>query len=287
VTLYGNGEAVAVSYSSGTGGKSVYLGKDVMGSVRTATGDTGAIEDRYEYDAFGQPYAGNLDGMMNLGYTGKPYDTATGMYNYGYRDYRPQAARFTTADPIRDGNNWYAYVNNDPVNWVDPWGLFIVNNTNGPSVNEYQNKNPSKSGGSLGASGELQILSVDGKLNIPTNNNITLPNGLNDSLKTAYQYQTDNKDNTKSTITSKATPLPSGNYQISITVTNTVVNPDTGKVISSNSKTGVIAYAGPGEVGIAGATTGVNPANVNNIANKTINQVNGTNNYNYKVQCTN
>jgi hypothetical protein len=26
-------------------------------------------------------------------------------------------------DPIRDGANWFAYVNNDPVNWVDPWGL--------------------------------------------------------------------------------------------------------------------------------------------------------------------
>jgi RHS repeat-associated protein len=44
-----------------------------------------------------------------LGYTGKPYDAATGMYNYGYRDYKPQAARFTTVDPVRDGNNWYAY----------------------------------------------------------------------------------------------------------------------------------------------------------------------------------
>ena len=62
---------------------------------------------------------------MNLGYTGKPYDTGTGLYNYGYRDYRPQAARFTTVDPIRDGNNWFAYVNNDPVNWVDPWGLNV------------------------------------------------------------------------------------------------------------------------------------------------------------------
>jgi RHS repeat-associated protein len=62
---------------------------------------------------------------MNLGYTGKPYDMATGLYNYGYRDYKPEAARFTTLDPIRDGANWFAYVNNDPVNWVDPWGLEI------------------------------------------------------------------------------------------------------------------------------------------------------------------
>jgi RHS repeat-associated protein len=60
---------------------------------------------------------------MNLGYTGKPYDMATGLYNYGYRDYKPEAARFTTIDPIRDGANWFTYVNNDPVNLVDLWGL--------------------------------------------------------------------------------------------------------------------------------------------------------------------
>jgi RHS repeat-associated protein len=35
---------------------------------------------------------------MNLGYTGKPYDGATGLYGYGYRDYMPQAARFTTEE---------------------------------------------------------------------------------------------------------------------------------------------------------------------------------------------
>jgi RHS repeat-associated protein len=56
-------------------------------------------------------------------FSGKEMDEETGFYYYGYRDYRPQAARFTTVDPIRDGSNWYAYVNNDPVNWVDLWGL--------------------------------------------------------------------------------------------------------------------------------------------------------------------
>jgi RHS repeat-associated protein len=99
------------------------LGKDILGSVRTTTNEQGNLEDRYEYDAFGTPYKGNLDGGMSLGYTGKPYDTRTGLYNYGYRDYQPVIARFTTIDPIRDGSNWFAYVNNDPVNWIDPWGL--------------------------------------------------------------------------------------------------------------------------------------------------------------------
>jgi RHS repeat-associated protein len=94
--------------------------------VRSATNDGGSLEDRYEYDAFGKPYKGDLTTGMNLGYTGKPYDSATGLYNYGYRDYKPETVRFTTVDPVRDGDNWFSFVNNDPVNWVDPLGLEIT-----------------------------------------------------------------------------------------------------------------------------------------------------------------
>jgi RHS repeat-associated protein len=125
VTLYANGEAVAVNrYSTYdfTGG-TAYLGKDILGSVRGVSNERGRLEERYEYDAFGKPYKGDLTNGVGLGYTGKTYDTVTGMYNYGYRDYQPEVARFTTIDPIRDGANWFAYVNNDPVNYVDLWGL--------------------------------------------------------------------------------------------------------------------------------------------------------------------
>ena len=45
------------------------------------------------------------------------------MYDYGFRDYSPVSARFTTIDPIRDGSNWFSYVVNDPVNYVDLFGL--------------------------------------------------------------------------------------------------------------------------------------------------------------------
>jgi RHS repeat-associated protein len=125
--LYARGEAVGLNRTASTGtcGGSVYLGKDILGSVRSSSNEYGVLEDRYEYDAFGKPYKGEFGDGMNLGYTGKPYDVATGMYNYGYRDYSPEVARFTTEDPIRDGINWFAYVNDDPVNWIDPWGLEI------------------------------------------------------------------------------------------------------------------------------------------------------------------
>jgi hypothetical protein len=46
---------------------------------------------------------------------------------FGYRDYDPDIGRWTAKDPIRlaGGNtDLYGYVLNDPVNLIDPYGLF-------------------------------------------------------------------------------------------------------------------------------------------------------------------
>ena len=79
------------------------------------------------YDIFGSPYqkTGSFlaDDSLDFGYLGKPYNADTELYDYGFRDYSPEIARFTRVDPIRDGRNWYSYVVNDPVNYVDLWGL--------------------------------------------------------------------------------------------------------------------------------------------------------------------
>ena len=58
----------------------------------------------YDYDIFGSPITGDYTTGTDYGYLGKPYDSITGLYNYGYRDYSPQTVRFTTVDPIRDGS---------------------------------------------------------------------------------------------------------------------------------------------------------------------------------------
>ncbi|WP_052078878.1 peptidoglycan DD-metalloendopeptidase family protein [Spirochaeta lutea] len=72
-----------------------------------------------------------MDIAERFGYNGKLLVEATGLYDYGYRHYAPTTARFTTVDPIKDGPNWYVYVGNDPVNFVDPLGLLSDTPGNG------------------------------------------------------------------------------------------------------------------------------------------------------------
>ena len=79
--------------------------------IRTSnihSGEFGVIS----YDIFGSPYqkSGSFlaTGSLNFGYLGKPYNADTELYDYGFRDYSPEIARFTSVDPIRDGRNWFA-----------------------------------------------------------------------------------------------------------------------------------------------------------------------------------
>ena len=92
-----------------------------LGSVRAVTNQWGSPLYMFDYDVFGTPLQDRPERFRH-GFTGKEYDSWTGLYNYGFCDYSTMFGRFTTVDPIQDGLGWYAYVNSDPVNWLDPWG---------------------------------------------------------------------------------------------------------------------------------------------------------------------
>ena len=115
-------------YSSSVSADSAtsYFGSDILDSVRSVTDKYGTVQSSYDYDAFGSPYLGNLENDIGFGYCGKVYDNGTGLYDYGFRDYSPVSAHFTTVAPIRDGSNWFSYVVNDPINYVDPFGLSVT-----------------------------------------------------------------------------------------------------------------------------------------------------------------
>ncbi len=117
--LYAEGSIVAQTLEE----EISYFTKDILGSVRTVSNENGQMVLFYDYDIYGSAIEGKFMGTNDFGYLSKPYDSITTLYNYGFRDFSPSLARFTTSDPIRDGTNWFTYANNDPVNFVDLWGL--------------------------------------------------------------------------------------------------------------------------------------------------------------------
>ncbi len=68
----------------------------------------------------------------------KRIDALTGLVYYGYRFYSTEPDRRTTRDPLGEagGVNLYAFVGNNPVNWVDPLGLelFVCGRLSKPRV---------------------------------------------------------------------------------------------------------------------------------------------------------
>ncbi|MFI0436064.1 MAG: RHS repeat-associated core domain-containing protein [Parachlamydiaceae bacterium] len=59
-------------------------------------------------------------------YSGKRVDEESGLIAFGMRYYDPSLGRWTTPDPdgFIDGANLYAYVHNNPLIYVDQYGLF-------------------------------------------------------------------------------------------------------------------------------------------------------------------
>lgn len=117
------------------GGASYYYIKDGLGSVTALVDSSGDIVESYSYDAYGRPRIFDSNGVpiaeSQLGnpylFTGRRYNPDTGLYFYRFRYYDPVVGRFISKDPIGllGGLNLYTYVTNNPVNFVDPYGLLL------------------------------------------------------------------------------------------------------------------------------------------------------------------
>ena len=105
-----------------------YYTRDHLGSVREMTNTGQTIVARYEYDVYGRTTAvGTITTPSDFQYTGY-YEHATSGLNFPMlrAGYDGNTGKFIQRDRMGEegGVNLYDYVGNDPINEIDPLGLF-------------------------------------------------------------------------------------------------------------------------------------------------------------------
>ena len=134
--VYGSGGQMLALQSYD--GNFYWLHSDVLGSGRKMTDSSGAVTYRAEYDPHGQMVFESATGgsqylyLNSHKFTGYERDWSTNLNNAKARTYNHNRARFMQPDPLGLGAadmsdpqslNLYSYVQNDPVNFIDPSGL--------------------------------------------------------------------------------------------------------------------------------------------------------------------
>ena len=120
-----------------------YIHQDALGNVVALSNNSGNAVESYAYTPFGTPTMYNASGTVISAsavanpylFTGRRYDEESGLYYYRYRMYNPQLGRFMRTDPIGYYVSMilYQYCGNNPVNWIDPWGLSASAEFSSPS----------------------------------------------------------------------------------------------------------------------------------------------------------
>jgi len=117
------------------GGVTYRLVLDRLGSPRLVVNiATGQIAQRLDYDELGNVLSDTNPGFQPFGFAGGLLDRDTQLLRFGARDYDPATGRWTSRDPMLfagDDTNLYRYAGSDPVNRIDPSGLWgLVDNVN-------------------------------------------------------------------------------------------------------------------------------------------------------------
>jgi len=130
IARYTHGPGIDEPLITQRGGQSFFYHADGLGSITELTDTAGTVGQSYIYSSFGK-IESQLDSnfVQPYTFTSREFDPETGLYFYRARYYNPDTGRFIHEDPVRffGGINFYVYSSNNPINNVDPDGLFVIN----------------------------------------------------------------------------------------------------------------------------------------------------------------
>ncbi len=122
--IYGLGRIAQVDDSEVTH----YYLSDALGSTMALTDASKGVVNTYEYDVFGAVSASSGSLANFFEFAGEQVDDSTDLQYLRARYYDPATGRFLGRDPLNSSPAWpghgYAYVNNRPVLYGDPSGLW-------------------------------------------------------------------------------------------------------------------------------------------------------------------
>lgn len=123
--IYGpTGLPVEQTSTSGT----YYYFQDRNGSTRILLSTSGSISSSFSYSESGSLTAASGSVSTPILYDGAIFDSGSGLYYLLNRFYDPTTGQFVSVDPLVNlTSESYAFVNGNPVNQVDPTGLWSVN----------------------------------------------------------------------------------------------------------------------------------------------------------------
>ena len=109
-----------------------YYHTNHLGSTMSMSQHEGKLQERVEFDVYGMPSFFDVESKVmtessinnNILFTGREYDAESNNYYFRARMQHPGIGRFMQKDPLMyvDGMNAIAYVNNSPIEMVDPYG---------------------------------------------------------------------------------------------------------------------------------------------------------------------
>lgn len=108
------------------GGTYYFYHNDHLGTPQKITAVNGRVVWATSYTSFLKADLSPFCSVTNnLRAPGQYFDQETSLHYNWHRYYDPKAGRYMRTDPIGidGGINLYTYVENDPINWIDPYGL--------------------------------------------------------------------------------------------------------------------------------------------------------------------